>query len=294
MKRIALVANLEKEGALRAAEQVRGWAALHHVEVVTNLDAPPDPCLGGARILELRQRFSGCDLAVTLGGDGTLLYGVHIVAPLGIPVLAVNLGSLGFHTQVDPAMLLASLDAVASGEYRPEMRLMLQATLESVDETLRGQGEPNTMLALNDVVVSRGALGHMVRLRVSIGGHVLTDLFADGLIVATPTGSSAYNYAADGPILQPGLDAMVLNAVCPHRMKVAPLVVSPDSEILIEFHARKPREEAQLLVDGRQWCATSHDQRLKISRAPMYLPLVTFNSSFFEKLRNKLAWGGLI
>jgi NAD+ kinase len=276
--------------------RILSWAAPKGVEITSNLDA------GGSLEGEapgrlpdddsLRESFAGADVAVTLGGDGTLLYAAHVVAPLAIPVLSVHLGSLGFHTQVEPGNIIKCLDVVLAGEFRTEPRLLLQAELDgpgvSGDPT-----KPRIMLALNDVVVSKSAWGRMVHLRICINGKPASDLFADGLVIATPTGSSAYNYAARGPVLEPSLEAIVVNSICPHRMNFSPLVLGPNTAITVEFHPRKSLEEAQLLVDGQAWCFVSHEEKLKISRAPMYLPLIVFEDTFFQRLREKLAWGGL-
>lgn len=294
MKRIAVVANHEKEHVSEVVAQVRDWGARHGVEVVVAFsdgsDKRPVPQLqfDPERMRELRAEFSGCDLALTLGGDGTLLVAAHAVAPLGIPVLSVNLGSLGFHTQVEPEGLAGALDLVATGEFRTEARLMLEARLER-----DGDGAPETALALNDLVVAKSAWGRMVHLRVGVDGVPATDVFGDGLVVSTPTGSSAYNYAARGPVLDPGLEAMLINVICPHGMSFSPVVLRPTSRVEVEFHPRKPLEEANVFVDGQPWSAVSHLDRLKISRAPMYLPLIVLADDFYTKLRTKLAWGGL-
>lgn len=298
MKRIAVIANRHKPLVRETVERLQKWADQHGIEAVTSVqeDNNGEPVrvmeMDSPQAAELRQKFSGCDFALTLGGDGTLLYGSHIVAPMHIPLLPINLGSLGFHTQADPANMLECMEALRAGEFRTEARLLLQVHVEgpdSAEETSR----PARTIALNDIVVSRSAWGRMVHLRVYANGSPLTDLYADGLIVATPTGSSAYNYAAHGPILEPSLEALVINAICPHRTHFSPLVVSATTNITIEFHPRKPLEEAQLLVDGQPWFTATHEERLKISRAPMYLPLVVFEDNFFRRLREKLAWGGL-
>ncbi len=225
---------------------------------------------------------------ITLGGDGTLLYGAQVVAPLGIPVLAVNLGSLGFHTQVEPADLVIGLEAFSSGAFSIQPRLLLQPSLHHEPEAV------NPYFALNDIVISKSAWGHMVHLRLFINGETVSDISADGLVIATPTGSSAYNFAAGGPILLPSVEALVLNAICPHRMNFSPLVVPGGVDIEVQFHPRKPLEEAQVLVDGQPWRSVSHEETLKISRAAMYLPLVVVHQNFYGKLREKLRWGGLL
>lgn len=300
---------------MRAVEEIRTWAGRHGIEVVCNLDyaQPSGASQGGAfgavSETELRDRFEGADLTVTLGGDGTLLYAVRIVAPLQTPVLSINLGSLGFHTQAELPELPGCLDAVRDGHYRVEKRLLLEVTVENPDHQCppdQGAASPPShvsnqfapgpagpIYALNDVVVSKSAWGHMVHLRLHADGKPLSDVDADSLVVATPTGSSAYNFAANGPVIVPWMEAIVLNAICPHRMNLAPLVLSPDSTLQVRAYRRSPLEEAQILIDGQAWHTLSPAGCLKISRAPLYLPLVTLHDNFYEKLRNRLRWGGL-
>lgn len=287
MKRIAVIANYDKPEVRDVLGALRSWAAGKNAEVVTD-EGRPAATTGNAEELDaLRGMFGGCELGVTLGGDGTLLYTARVLAPLEIPILAVNLGSLGFHMQVGPGQLVEALEAVAAGRHRIQPRVMLHVWIE------REGKKSAPVFALNDVVVARAVWGRMVHLRLSVNGHAATDLFADGFVISTPTGSSAYNYAAGGPILTPSLEAFVMNAICPHRMNFSPVVISSSSVITIEFHPVKAAEEAHLIVDGWHWCGVSHGQTLNISRAPMYLPLIVFEDDFFEKLREKLAWGGL-
>lgn len=297
MNSVAVIANRHRPQAEETLQRVCEWGQSHGIEVLSSMQeegAEPIrvPELDDPMSQELRQKFGGCDIALTLGGDGTLIYGAHLVAPLGIPLLPVNLGSLGFHTQTEPGEMIDCLEAIRRGDFRTEPRQLLQAQLERPEP--EGDSErPGKAIALNDIVVSRSAWGRMVHLRLHVNGQPATDLHADGLVVSTPTGSSAYNYAARGPIVEPSVEAFVVNAVCPHRMNFSPLVLSANSVVVVEFHPRKPLEEAQLLVDGHPWFSVTHDERLKISRAPMYLPLVVFESNFYQKLRDKLAWGGL-
>jgi NAD+ kinase len=297
MKRIAAIANCDKPEVARVLREITEWGKRNGIEVVANAGHAPDEAAAvevqfdSARMAELRRKFAGCDIAVTLGGDGTLLFGAHVVAPLGIPILSVNLGSLGFHAQVEPDNLFASLATVRAGGHRIERRLLLEARI--VGQRKGADCGATSAIALNDIVVSKSAWGRMVHLRLHINGMPASDLYADGLLIATPTGSSAYNYAARGPVLTPSMEAIVINAICPHRMRFSPVVIGADSLIEVEFHPRKPLEEAQLFVDGQAWCAVAHGQTLNISRASVYLPLIVFDQDYFSKLRTKLAWGGL-
>jgi len=283
-----VLANRQKAGVAEAFAALEQWASSHRVQVITNgrRGDSSDP-FGGEKRERLREIFAGADLVVTLGGDGTLLYGAQVVAPLAIPVLSVSLGSLGFHTQVDPAQLTQALDSVLAGEFLVQNRLLLQASI--------GEQKPGIpALALNDVVVAKSAWGHMVHLRLHVNAQPVSDISADGLLVASPTGSSAYNYAAGGPVVFPTVEALVLNAICPHRLNFSPVVVPADVELEVLFQEGKNQDEAQVLLDGQQWGTLQREETLKISRAPMYLPLIIMHQNFFSKLRDKLRWGGLL
>lgn len=298
--KIAVIAHALKPEAATVLGQLQDWAEKNECEIVTNLAQGKEPgheiSLAEEALLddeEVKRRFQGAECVVTLGGDGTLLYAAHLVAPLGIPVLAVHLGSLGFHTQIEPSRLLTNLERFRKGDYRIEARMLLQVEVTPHGGSLAQERQRGEMLALNDVVVSKSAWGRMVHLRIHVDERPASDLYADGLLVSTPTGSSAYNYAARGPVLEPQMEAIVLNAICPHRINFTPIVLSGNHQIRVEFHPRKPSEEAQLLVDGRPWGTVSHLDVLKIYKAPVYLRLIVNEDRFFEKLREKLAWGGL-
>jgi NAD+ kinase len=296
-KKIALLANWEKQGVGALAEKLRYWAQQRGWVVVGNPEEPdtgsaPDSTatpFGTLSKDQLTDHYQDCSLMVTLGGDGTLLYGGQVAAPLSLPVLSVNLGSLGFHTQVGPETLIQALDTVAENRHRVEMRLMLESQVLSSQDQERHSG----VLSVNDVVVARHAWGHMVNVRVWINEALATDITADGVIISTPTGSSAYNFAAQGPVLHPSLETVVMTAVCPHRMRLTPLVMPADSVIEIQARSRRPGERCVVLADGQQWADIGPKETLKISRAPVYLRLIVFEDDFYGKLRDKLRWGGL-
>ncbi len=293
-KTIGVLANMEKSGVEQIFAQVAAWASHNGYQIVSNTngqfkDSPPDHNPFGVTDQdELAKRYSEAELLITMGGDGTLLYAAQLVAKAQIPVLSVNLGSLGFHTQVSPHNLDECLSLVLSGECEIENRMMLQIELAASQ-----QQPPSLILALNDVVISKSAWGHMVTLGITIDGQIVTDIAADALIISTPTGSSAYNYAAGGPVVYPNMDAFILNALCAHRMRVSPLVVPGEVTIEVTLRQRRPGDSAQILTDGQPWQTIADNETLKISMAPMYLPLMVFENDFFGKLRNKLRWGGL-
>lgn len=291
LQTIGVLANLEKTGVNEAFQQISSWAERLDCKIVSNFTAhhngPNMVNPFGVDADGLREMFATVDLLISLGGDGTLLFAAQLVASAGIRVLSVNLGSLGFHTQVSPDNLVECLNQLATGDVVVENRMMLQV------ERMGPEGTIGPVLALNDVVVSKNAWGHMVTLRVSIDGEIVTDVAADALIMSSPTGSSAYNYAAGGPVLYPAMDAIILNALCTHRMQVSPLVLPASVELKIDLRPRRPDESAQVLTDGQPWIAIGEAETLKISRADVYLRLIVFENDFYGKLRDKLRWGGL-
>lgn len=294
VRRVGVLANLEKRGVGDAFAQVSAWAKQLNCELVTNFLDHAGPTLGnpfGVGSDELARMFADVDVLISLGGDGTLLFAAQLIAPVQVPVLSVNLGSLGFHTQVGPEELRDCLEKMAAGDLTIEKRMLLQAEFEP------GNGGDNAELgpkfALNDFVISKSAWGHMVTLRLDIDGEAVTDISADALIVSSPTGSSAYNYAAGGPVIYPAMEAMILNALCAHRMRISPLVVPPTARLEVKLRPRRPEDSAQVLADGQPWNTMADVETLKISKADVYLPLIVFENDFYGKLRDKLRWGGL-
>jgi len=220
------------------------------------------------------------DLVVVLGGDGTLLSIAHIAARGNVPVMGVNLGSLGFLTEVPLAEMTLALDAVLSG--RTDIispRMMLESTF-------RGKTE----LTLNDVVLNKAAKARMIQYAISVDGREIATLRADGLVVATPTGSTAYSLSAGGPILQPYVPAILLTPICPHTLSFRPTVISSDSRIRVEL--RTPGEEVYLTLDGQRGGEMDGDGIVEIRKADCVLQLVTSpQRNYFDLLQEKLRWG---
>lgn len=290
--KVAVLANLEKTGVRQAYDHVEKWAVASGRELVSNLDGKTsEPGVGSpfgfADPQTLADRYAGADILITMGGDGTLLYAAQVTGGGKIPVLSINLGSLGFHTQVSPHNLDSCLSHIGDGNFAVENRMILEAQVESP------LGGSKTTLALNDIVVAKSAWGHMVTLHIKADGETVSDVAADALIVCSPTGSSAYNYAAGGPVLYPNMDAIVLNALCAHRMRVSPVVIPGSCELEVTLKPRRTGDFAQVLNDGQPWQKIAEHVTLKISKASMYLPLIVFENDFYGKLREKLRWGGL-
>lgn len=263
---------------------------LHSEPELAALWPSPPPALGldGKKL----------DLLVTFGGDGTLLRGARLVGSQGIPILGVNLGRVGFLTTATPETLEAALDAVARGDYQVEARHALETRISSP-----GGPERVGALALNDVVVHKAGVARVIGLRVCRDDEEIGRYSADGIIVATPTGSTAYSLSAGGPVVVPEVDALVITAICPHTLAVRPIVVAGDSVISIELVPPLPpaiapgggaHEEILISYDGQVGATLRLDDKVTVRRAQSRVHLIRIGrEGFFARMRRKLQWGDL-
>jgi NAD+ kinase len=227
------------------------------------------------------------DLAVVLGGDGTLLAMAKAIAESGcdVPILAVNFGSLGFLTEITRPELFAALEAALNGRASLDQRMMLRSV------TTRAGAIAVTHMALNDIVFTRTALSRMIELAVSVGDQPVAAVRADGLIVATPTGSTAYNLAAGGPIVHPAMDALLLTPIAPHTLTNRPIVIPAEREVHVRPSGSNAGNEIYVTVDGQTGFAMGEADEIIIARAPRPLRLIRSTTrSYFEVLRQKLKW----
>jgi len=228
------------------------------------------------------------DVLLTLGGDGTLLRGARSLDGANTPVLGINLGRVGFLTTASSQSLDWALDAIVRRAYTTEPRLALLPTL--VDKQGKSRTEPTV---LNDVVVHKGGVARVVRLRVSVDGDDVGQYSADGIVVATPTGSTAYSLSAGGPIVVPGVDAIVVTAICPHTLAVRPLVLPADVAVSIE-PIPPWTEEVLVSFDGQVSTTIQPGERVLVKRAARPVLLIRLGpEGFFTRMRKKLQWGDL-
>jgi NAD+ kinase len=227
---------------------------------------------------------SNADLLIVLGGDGTLLAAARAMHDREVPILPVNLGSLGFLTSVKMSELYSMLELFLKNEHRINLRMMLHA------EVLRAGSRMHSARALNEAVVNQAALARLMDFDVHIDGSHVGRYRADGLIVATPTGSTAYSLAAGGPIVHPEIDAFLITPICPHMLTHRPLVVPGNSKIEITFsHIGEP---VHLTLDGQVGFELEGKDRISIAKSPIRVPLVRpLKKTYFEILREKLRWG---
>ena len=233
----------------------------------------------------LEESAAKLDLVVVLGGDGTLLAAARSLGEREVPILGVNLGSLGFLTETSSGELYRALEDVFRGRYRVEQRMRLEVS------ALRGDRLLGRFLALNDAVIGKSALSRMIDLETLADGSPVTTYHADGLIAATPTGSSAYSLSAGGPLLLPEFEAIVLTPICPHTLTQRPLVLPQTSQVEIRVHAARGGD-VHLTVDGQTGYALCEGDRVRVRRAehPVRL-LVPPDRNRFEVMRAKLRWG---
>lgn len=223
------------------------------------------------------------DALVTLGGDGTMLRGARMLDGREIPILGVNLGRLGFLTACGGHQLDEALQKFAAGDYVVQRRMMIEA---------RTERSPERYLALNDVVLHKGGFARVVHLSVLVNSELVGAYAADGLIIATPTGSTAYSLSAGGPVVVPSLESIILTPISPHTLAVRPVVLPPDAEIVVR--ADDAPEELMVTVDGQTGTIFTAGDALSIKRAAQRVLVVRFlDMTFFWRMRWKLGWGGL-
>jgi NAD+ kinase len=257
--------------------EMRGVRALYDEETVDSLEKP-----AAARTRE--ELASESDLLLVLGGDGTLLAAARVAAPRGVPILPVNMGSLGFLTSFTLEEMFPALEDALAGRSSFSERIMLHAELARGGHVVDGQR------VVNEAVINKGALARMIELELKIDGAFVCRYRADGLIVATPTGSTAYSLSAGGPIIHPSVESLVITPICPHTLSDRPLVVRDSS--LIEVTLSGDAESVFLTLDGQKGILMQSGDHVHIARAPERLKLIQPpQKSYFDILRSKLKWG---
>lgn len=281
--RVGIVARRNHPAAHARALELCRWLRAKGREVMTEEELD-DRGLASRR-LPSEALKDHIDLLVVLGGDGTLIHASTLLAGAPIPILGVNMGSLGFLTEIREHEMYETLEPVLEGRYRLDERMKLEAALR------RGEGAPIFQgQVLNDVVISKGALARIADIEAHLDHTFVTTYKADGVIVATPTGSTAYSLSAGGPILFPNLEAMVISPICPHTLTQRPLVVPPD--LPVELRLTSDNGEVFLTLDGQRGLAMEPGDRVEIRRSAHRVLLVRSAAlDYFSILRTKLRWG---
>jgi NAD+ kinase len=281
-KTVAIIAKPDRHELVEVLPALENWLLAHHYEVV--LDEESAAYYSAPKVVprgELGKFAPG--LALVLGGDGTLLSAARAVSSCGTLILGVNLGTLGFLTEVPLTGLYASLESIERGAYIIDSRSMLTCTL------IRGGSTLATHAALNDLVVSKSAISRLNHFELFVDGEFVSSYKADGLILATPTGSTAYSLGAGGPILKPDVQAFVITPVSPQGLTHRPVVVR--DTVQIEILVKTGEEEAYLSLDGQVGMPLEDGDRVRCVKAEHPAKLVRFQKTFFEVLSTKLKWG---
>jgi NAD+ kinase len=281
-KLAAIVSRPARPEVAPTVPQLLGWFHAHGYRVIVDSETAKY-CDGVEEVLRSQMSSRPLDLIVVLGGDGTLLSAVRATAASDAPLLGVNLGSLGFLTDVPLSSLFPMLDSIAEGRAPVEQRSLMHCDL------LRGETTLGSYPAFNDVVVNKTALARLNTYDLFVAGAFVSSFRADGMIVATPTGSTAYSLSAGGPVLMPTVNAFVVTPVAPHSLTHRPLVV-PDSAV-IEILLRSDEEVAYLSLDGQPGLDLRDGDRVRCRRSEHKVSLFRTDTDFFHVLRTKLKWG---
>ncbi|HEY0514676.1 MAG TPA: NAD(+)/NADH kinase [Thermoanaerobaculia bacterium] len=281
-QRVGIMAKAASRDAMHTAYELSEWLRRRGLEAAVDEATLRSR---GARGEPPFEPGGAYDLVVVLGGDGTLLSVARTVRP-GVPILGVNLGNLGFLTEINRGELYPAVVQVLEGRFEIEERSLFDVELR------RDGGPPTRFRVLNDAVITKSALARIVELTLRVDGHLIARFRADGLIISTPTGSTAYNLSAGGPILDPLLPVAVLTPICPHALSLRPIVV-PDAgpiEVTLETQA----EEVYLTLDGQEGTSLGFRDTVRVTRAAAKVRLAKVSGrSFYDNLRGKLRWGGL-
>jgi NAD+ kinase len=233
------------------------------------------------------EKPASLDALLTLGGDGTLLRGARLIASHQVPILGVNMGRLGFLTCCAADQITQALDHLSRKEYTAESRMGLVATIDRPHGAVR-----ESWVALNDVVVHKGGVARIASLKVGVNGEPIATYAADGVVISTPTGSTAYSLSAGGPVVFPTLESILVTPVSPHTLAIRPLLLPAESEVTVQ--REDGPADIMVTVDGQVGTSFGLDETLRVHRAGRPILIIRFpNSSFFATLRKKLGWGGL-
>jgi len=283
IKKIGIVSKPKKAEIREIVPPLVEWLRERGIEV--SIDKETGSILESSEKWLTRNELPGkVDLLVVLGGDGTLLAAARSLYPREIPIFAVNLGDLGFLTVITRDELYPALEGVLAGNYRSERRVQIEGELVRADEIL------STFRALNDVVLNKGAIARIQDFEVYADGEFISNYKSDGLIVSTPTGSTAYSLAAGGPVVSPSVEAFIITPICAHTLTNRPLVLRDSATI--EIVVKSQREAAYLTVDGQVGITAHSEDIIRVRKSDFYVELIQPpQRNYYEILRQKLKWG---
>ncbi len=285
MKTIGLISNLNKDKINGLLEEIHSWLTNRGVDMLVD-----DECAQRVSwpygVCPRKELVSRSDCLIILGGDGTLLNSARLAAPSKVPVFGVNMGRLGFLTEVDVPNVFKALNLLLDGEYYIEERMMLEASV------IRNNKASLPLTGLNDAVITKGGFARLIRLDTTVDRRHFNTYYADGVIIATPTGSTAYSLSAGGPLVVPELDLLLFTPICPHALWARPLVIPPDSEVQVTLQSSQG--EVMLTVDGQLGMHLEHGDIVRVKKSPCRARFIKLNNqTFFDILREKFKEGAI-
>lgn len=282
MNSIGIIVNLEKPDIGHIAAHIVSWLENNGKQVYVNVVGEYNK----AQIANCSETdmVKNCQCIIVLGGDGTLLHSARIVSSHGIPLFGVNLGQLGFLTEIELNDVTPALEKLVSGEFRVEERMMIQASV------YRNGKEISKFFGLNDAVITKGAFARLIRLKTYVNNEFVDIYPADGLIISTPTGSTAYSLSAGGPLVVPNLELMIVTPICPHTLSSRPLVVDRASVVKVELQSTQA--EVMLTIDGQSGHSLEPFDEIIVQKSPYNAKFIKLSQrGFYEILRKKLKEG---
>lgn len=284
MKTVGLAPNPLKTDAVGLVKRFVVWLEERHVTPVTIPEVAAT--IGRPDISVDDDVIARSDLLVVLGGDGTMLRWSRLAAPHGTPMLGVNFGHYGFITEIEPDVMEESLSRVLSGDYHISERVVLCASVVRKDKPIA------TYYALNDVVVSKGPFARMASLRTYVNERFIVTYAADGIIISSPTGSTAYSLSAGGPVVHQDVSVLIVTPVCPHTLNVRSMVVPDTEKIQIIGECSQSESELMLTLDGQLGERLGCEDVVEVGKAEFAAKLIQFNPhSFYDKLQTRMRWG---
>lgn len=285
IKTIGILANPGKEPAIAVAQTADTYLREHGVDVLLPYHLAES--FGAPERGLAEPAVASADAVLVMGGDGTILAASRECAPKMTPILPVHLGRFGFLTEVAPEDLIAALDGLLEDRYTIEERMMLSGVSKRASET----ADSTSVYALNEIAIANGPLSRVLHLRLLINGRYVTSYAADGIIVATPTGSTAYSLSAGGPLVHPVLQTLLVTPICPHTLTARTLLVPADHEVTIMVE-RDPEDTVRVTVDGQLGFPLRAGDQITVRRSPTPARLISVGGAdFYDKLQTKLRWG---
>jgi NAD+ kinase len=287
IKRVGVVLKPHQPDALKTMCELTTWLAARELTLVGGPEIEREAIAKqtGCTVVEVEAEklAANVDLVLVLGGDGTMIATSRMIGDAEVPVLGINFGGLGYLAEFRIEELYDALESILSGNYRLDKRVMLSVELGGAEEATRNR-------VLNDVVINKSALARIIEIEAYLNGQFVNSFRADGLIVSTPTGSTAYNLSAGGPVIFPSMNAVVITPICPFTLSNRPIVVPDDA--IIELRLKTDKEDVALTLDGQVGFPLKIDDQVIIRKSKTTFNLVQpMNRNYFDVLRDKLRWG---